>query len=147
LAENADIKLLMFDGSQTEADAGTLALVDDHSCIVVNKCDDKKMQTPLGGGFEVSVKSGDGIDVLISALTRRIEDMVGLQETPALTRERHRAALSDAQDSLARALRADMPELCAEDLRLAIRSLGRITGRVDVEDLLDVVFRDFCIGK
>jgi tRNA modification GTPase len=42
---------------------------------------------------------------------------------------------------------ADLPELAAEDVRLASRALGRITGRVDVEDLLDVIFRDFCIGK
>ena len=46
-----------------------------------------------------------------------------------------------------RSLAADLPELRAEDLRLAWRSLGRITGRVDVEDLLDVIFADFCLGK
>ena len=40
-----------------------------------------------------------------------------------------------------------MPELAAEDLRLAARALGRITGRVDVDEVLDVIFRDFCIGK
>jgi tRNA modification GTPase len=49
--------------------------------------------------------------------------------------------------SLARALDASQPELMAEDLRLALRAIGRITGRVDVEELLDVIFRDFCIGK
>jgi tRNA modification GTPase len=49
--------------------------------------------------------------------------------------------------SLVRALQAPLPELMAEDVRLALRALGRITGRVDVEDLLDVIFRDFCIGK
>jgi tRNA modification GTPase len=48
---------------------------------------------------------------------------------------------------LRRALGAALPELRAEDLRLALRSLGHITGTVDVEDLLDVIFRDFCIGK
>ncbi len=46
-----------------------------------------------------------------------------------------------------RAAGAELPELAAEDLRLALRTLGRITGQVDVEDLLDVIFRDFCIGK
>ncbi len=49
--------------------------------------------------------------------------------------------------ALRRALTAEDAELCAEDLRLAVRAIGRITGRVDVEDLLDIVFRDFCIGK
>ena len=50
-------------------------------------------------------------------------------------------------ECLGRARDAGSPELVAEDLRLAVRALGRITGRVDVEDLLDVIFREFCIGK
>jgi tRNA modification GTPase len=66
---------------------------------------------------------------------------------PSLTRLRHRRALETCRDSLARALAADEVALAAEDLRLAVRALGRITGRVDVEDLLDVIFREFCIGK
>lgn len=66
-----------------------------------------------------------------------------------LTRARHRNALELALDHLKQALedRSRGLELIAEDIRLAARGLGRITGRVDVEDLLDVVFRDFCIGK
>ncbi len=68
-------------------------------------------------------------------------------EAPVLTRARHRQALEEAAASLHRARAATLPELQAEDLRLALRSLGRITGTVDVEDLLDVIFRDFCIGK
>ena len=66
---------------------------------------------------------------------------------PLLTRARHREALETAAEALGRSLAADLPELRAEDLRLAWRSLGRITGRVDVEDLLDVIFADFCLGK
>ena len=64
-----------------------------------------------------------------------------------LTRARHRAALEDCRAALERFLQASAPELAAEDLRLATRALGRITGRVDVEDLLDVIFAEFCIGK
>ena len=64
-----------------------------------------------------------------------------------LTRARHREALEAAAAALRRSLTADLAELRAEDLRLAWRSLGRITGRVDVEDLLDVIFADFCLGK
>jgi tRNA modification GTPase len=70
-----------------------------------------------------------------------------LTENPLLTRERHRRGLEECHDSLARALRAGSVELLAEDLRLAVRAIGRITGRVDVEDLLDAIFREFCIGK
>jgi tRNA modification GTPase len=70
-------------------------------------------------------------------------------DAPALTRPRHRAALGDALSALKHALTApaDQPELFAEDLRLALRAVGRITGQVDIEELLDLVFRDFCIGK
>ena len=74
----------------------------------------------------------------------------GGAEVP-LTRLRHRVALMDSADALARAA-TEGPgtgdsELVAEDLRVAARALGRVTGRVDVEDLLDVIFNDFCIGK
>jgi tRNA modification GTPase len=67
---------------------------------------------------------------------------------PALTRTRHRQALEAARAALDRAAAATGPaELMAEELRGAAHELGRLTGRVDVEDLLDVIFRDFCIGK
>jgi len=71
-------------------------------------------------------------------------------ESALVTRERHRRALEDALAAPRRALgpglagREDLP---AEELRIAARALGRLTGRVDVEDILDVIFRDFCIGK
>ena len=77
--------------------------------------------------------------------------MFGEVETPVVTRARHRSELLTCVEALGRAeqLAAGQGEvaLVAEELRQAVRSLGRITGRVDVEDLLDVVFRDFCIGK
>ena len=66
---------------------------------------------------------------------------------PPLTRARHREALRDAEAALGRALEAPEVALAAEDLRLAMRALGRITGAVRIDELLDVIFRDFCIGK
>jgi tRNA modification GTPase len=96
--------------------------------------------------FPISALTGDGIDALLSALGGRVAQTYRI-EAPVLTRARHRQALEDAILSLRRALSAALPELRAEDLRLALRSLGHITGTVDVEDLLDVIFRDFCIGK
>jgi tRNA modification GTPase len=83
---------------------------------------------------------------LLGALGERVADSYRI-EAPMLTRARHRQSLEDATASLRRSLSAPLPELRAEDLRLALRSLSRITGAVDVEDLLDVIFRDFCIGK
>jgi tRNA modification GTPase len=67
-----------------------------------------------------------------------------------VTRERHRLALQDTWAALRRALAPGLSgreDLLAEELRLAARALGRLTGRVDVDDILDVIFRDFCIGK
>ncbi len=68
-------------------------------------------------------------------------------EQPALTRLRHREALEECRAALARAADTAAPELMAEDLRLAARHLGRITGRVDVEEILGRIFAEFCVGK
>ena len=147
LAQNADLKLLVFDASQANIDAHSLQLIDENALVVLNKCDLKHADLGMDQGIEISVKTEDGLGALLSQMEERIADLIGVQETPALTRERHRVALQDCQAALKRSLLGAMPELVAEDLRLAIRYLGRITGRVDVEDLLDVVFNDFCIGK
>ncbi|MDN3721221.1 hypothetical protein QW131_23600 [Roseibium salinum] len=84
-----------------------------------------------------------------SRLTRFAEETISLSEAPLATRERHRHYLNACLAGLKSAVEAaDLPaELRAEDLRRAADALGRITGRIDVEDLLDVIFRDFCIGK
>lgn len=95
----------------------------------------------------VSVKSGEGIDAFLSLLTSKIEKLFVGSETAMITRARHRKALTEVREALYRSRQAVLPELQAEDLRVAYRALGRITGTVDVEDLLDVIFRDFCIGK
>ncbi|WP_299477581.1 tRNA uridine-5-carboxymethylaminomethyl(34) synthesis GTPase MnmE [uncultured Roseibium sp.] len=96
-----------------------------------------------------SDKDEDGMAALFNALTRFAEETISLSEAPLATRERHRHYLSDCLAALDAAAEAGhLPaELRAEDLRRASDCLGRITGRIDVEDLLDVIFRDFCIGK
>lgn len=97
----------------------------------------------------ISALSGDGIDHLLMEIKRRIAARA--PQAALITRERHRRALMDAAEHLARvndgAMQGRAPELVAEDMRLALRSLGRITGRVDVEDILDRLFSGFCIGK
>jgi len=98
----------------------------------------------------LSLKSSEGLPELISTLAALVAERLETKsEAPALTRPRHRAALTEALTNLRHSLTAprDQPELFAEDLRLALRAVGRITGQVDVEELLDQVFRDFCIGK
>jgi tRNA modification GTPase len=97
----------------------------------------------------VSVKTGDGVAELLSAITARVGAELGGVESPLVIRERHRAALTACMEAIDTALVGDARplELRAEDLRRAGDALGRVTGRIGVEDLLDVIFRDFCIGK
>ncbi|MGA8991114.1 MAG: GTPase, partial [Rhodoplanes sp.] len=100
--------------------------------------------------FAVSARTGEGLAELLEALERFAADFLGGGEPVLITRERHRRALQEALAALNRALAeppADREEIVAEELRLAARALGRLVGRVDVEDILDVIFRDFCIGK
>ena len=99
--------------------------------------------------FRISARRGDGISDLISALVGFAQDFFGTTEGGAITRERQRRLLSDTAAALERSLTAigQGEELAAEDLRSAAMSLGRLLGRVDVEDILDVIFREFCIGK
>lgn len=95
----------------------------------------------------VSALLGTGIAELHACLAAKAREMVAYGGPPALTRPRHRAALIELSDCLGRAAEVSLPELQAEDLRQAVRALGRITGSVGVEDVLDSVFAQFCIGK
>jgi tRNA modification GTPase len=100
--------------------------------------------------FRVSALTGSGMDKLLGALTRHAAGFLGAGEPALLTRARHRQALESTLAALRRALvepAASREDLIAEELRLAAMALGRLTGRIDVEDVLDVIFRDFCIGK
>ena len=147
-AGDADIKLLVFDATLPEPDAHTLALIDEGAIIVINKCDRNAALKDIAGSLRVSAQSGQGLDALVAVIAAKAGDLIGARKgPPSLTRARHRAAVEEGRDALKRSLNATLPELMAEDIRLATRALGRITGRVDVEDLLDVIFRDFCIGK
>lgn len=151
-ANSADIRLLLFDGTQGAADAATLSLMDDRSIIVFTKCDLPDFKTPdmnvAQAALGISSASGQNMDSLLKILGEKISALYSVsRDTPSLTRARHRAALEDTLQRLRAVKEAPLPELMAEDVRMAARSLGRITGRVDVEDLLDVIFRDFCIGK
>ena len=99
--------------------------------------------------FKISAKTGQDVNSLFEALAQHAANSFA-GEPSLVTRDRHRHALTDTLAALDRALAegpAGREDIIAEELRLAARSLGRLTGRVDVEDILDVIFRDFCIGK
>jgi tRNA modification GTPase len=137
--------LLLLDGSLADPRAGLPADLPEPDFTVWNKSD-------LGfvrDGLCISLKTGEGIFMLQEMLQQKVQHKLDGDGAPMLTRPRHRHALGEAVAALRHGLDAprDQPELLAEDLRLAMRAIGRITGRVDVEELLDFVFRDFCIGK
>jgi tRNA modification GTPase len=98
--------------------------------------------------FRISAARGDGVADLVAALVGFARDFFGSTEGGLVTRERQRRLLMDTAASLDRSVASiGGEELVAEDLRSAAYSLGRLLGRVDVEDVLDVIFREFCIGK
>ncbi len=98
--------------------------------------------------LDLSATADGGVDALDARLRAKAVEALAGGEFPAVTRERHRLRLTEARSHLARAIPVlGQAELAAEDLRLAARALGRVAGRVDAEDILDVVFASFCIGK
>lgn len=88
-----------------------------------------------------------GIEPLLSWLEHKLSALINIGDEPVLTRQRHRDALTSASKNLETALNPRELEIRSEFLRLAAEDLGRITGRIDVEDLLDVIFSEFCVGK
>ncbi len=138
--------LLLLDGSAANPRAGLPADLPQPDLTVWNKSDLGRARE----GISISLKTGEGLSMLQFLLQQKVQQKLEAGgDAPALTRPRHRHALAEALAALEHGLAAPAahPELLAEDLRLAVRAIGRITGRVDVEELLDFVFRDFCIGK
>ena len=113
--------------------------------------DSQSERSRATGRFDhlLSTVTGEGVQKLVADLARRVKSEFDAGESPLVTRSRHRSALQGCVAALDAALadEARAIELRAEDLRRAGDALGRITGRIGVEDLLDVIFRDFCIGK
>ena len=168
-AAEADLVLWLTDGSDD------LAAETSHKyLIIINKMDkrglknetaftnEKIFENEFVSGFlrktgvsretliPISSHLGLGVERLLRRLTEFAQSSFAGSETALVTRERHRNALQAALDALNRAMalpRRDAEDLVAEELRSAAGALGRLTGRIDVEDVLDVVFRDFCIGK
>lgn len=135
-AADADLVLLISTGDAPVSGAGL---------HIVNKID-------LGGmvpacALGVSVLTGEGLDHLHNRLAHEAQRLTEREGPPPLTRARHRSALDEAFSRLRDAGSAILPELRGEDLRLALRAIGRITGAIGVEDLLGDIFGRFCIGK
>ncbi|MBY0562677.1 MAG: tRNA uridine-5-carboxymethylaminomethyl(34) synthesis GTPase MnmE [Hyphomonadaceae bacterium] len=170
-AEGADVRIGVVEAG-TEAPASLLAALQPNDLLVHSKADladplpfsafqgeasgSANSHLPLSGGeregvveLTVSAITGKGMAALEAQLAQRVADALGREEAPTLTRARHRRLVEEARAALVRALSrlADAPELAAEDVRVAASAIGRLTGRIDVEDLLDEIFLSFCIGK
>ena len=147
-AAAADLVLWLVDDSRADARPETMSR---NTWLVRTKADlidsDSQRDLRKQGFIVVSAKSGLGIDELIAKLSNEAERLGG--EPALVTHARQRHALADAVRHLEAVLSAPFlpEELLAEELRLAARALGRVTGRVDIEDVLDEIFKNFCIGK
>ena len=161
-AENADLRLVVVDRADwPHIDPEAARLIDAKTIILINKVDGSdaddiptvwqgasvegdRLELPV---LAISAMTGQGVESLLQLLETRVKEGLDFAGPVPLTRLRHRRALESASDHLDRGLQTEIAELAAEDVRLAVREIGKITGRVDVEDLLDIIFGDFCIGK
>ena len=161
-AASANLVLWVVDGTVIESRALQRPLIqapsESTAWLAVNKMDlvAEEDRRRIESGFNkeeivnlVSSTTGAGVDELVNALARFAGSFF-TPEPALVTRERQRAHLKEtvlALEGAQRAARDGREEIMAEQLRLATRALGKLLGRVDVEDVLDVIFRDFCIGK
>jgi tRNA modification GTPase len=160
-AEEADMRLGLVDGQAEASEAVAIAERLRPGDLLVST----KRDIPHGAAFYeafqiyedlhldypawVSVKTGEGLAELEASIARRVAEALDREEAPVLTRARHRRLVEEARAALQRAIPAlnAGPELAAEDVRVAADQIGRLTGRIDVEDLLGEIFSSFCIGK
>jgi tRNA modification GTPase len=155
-AAEADLVLWVVDASEKAVEIGPSFPAAQAVWLVINKIDsmNSEYSSKFASGmsvhsFEISALTGRSMNSLIKALAEHASNYFGT-EPAVVSRERHRRSLIDTQGALDRAIAegsAGREDIIAEELRLAARALGRLTGRVDVEDVLDAIFRDFCIGK
>jgi tRNA modification GTPase len=146
--ENSAFNLVLLDCATAAEQYSQVAdLLTEKSLLIVTKSDQKITPKLPQNYLSVSVHSGDGMDNLIAAIQKRVLVLMESAPSPLITRARHRAALRDAHLVLSRWNLALPLELACEELRAAATSLGKITGKIWVDDVLDLVFSRFCIGK
>jgi tRNA modification GTPase len=158
-ASKADLRVLIFDSTSFSRESLEAFERGPADVVLMNKidldprdgADGRDSLGNVQGRFGCSLVSGEGLSEVMAHIAREARARMDVSEGPVVSRARHRAALEACLINVERAreglIGGVVPEIVAEDLRFACDDLGRITGRVDVEDLLDVVFRDFCIGK
>lgn len=147
-AAEADLRIHVIDGAAPSPPPGP---VEAQDIVVFNKADLRPVILAPDGALPISAASGEGIGKLESWIAGFVSGRAASVEAPVITRARHREKLTAGLSSLKAArsaLRDDIgAELAAEDIRMALRDLSSVIGRVDVEDVLGAVFSKFCIGK
>lgn len=146
-AKAAQIRLIVLDSTTLpHIEPEIEKWLDEDAIIVLNKSD---LATPdyARPHIRISTQTGEGLDALKNVLKEKAEQIAGTAETPTLNRHRQVETLRLTMAELETAKTAPAAELMAESIRHALAQLGRMTGHVDVESLLDVIFSDFCIGK
>jgi tRNA modification GTPase len=146
-AENADLKILILDAT----DLRNWPKIDDQTLLVINKIDKAENAIPdflaRFDPIQISIKENINLDKLITTLEHQVKELASPGSSPLITRARYREALNEMLENLSYFSLTKNIELAAEDLRLAIRAIGKITGKVDVDEILDKIFAGFCIGK
>ena len=142
-AEDADLKILLLDVDNLEI---AQDLLDEKTLLVVNKID-LNSDLQLGGAILISIKQKINLEELLKQLEERVKSLTCCASHPPITRARYRHSLNAVVDNLLEFSLQKNIEFAAEDLRLSVREIGKITGKVEVDDILDVIFSGFCIGK
>jgi len=152
-SKESDLSLIVIDNSSQIIDPKIENLINDNCIVVLNKSDVNNQQnhnfkkTPV---VLISVKNNKNIIELTEKIKEKLSSKFTTTNNVLVTRERHRTKLNDCLNEINNFLKRDQNkdiEIAAEDLRLATRHLGAIVGKVDVEEILDSIFKDFCIGK
>ena len=152
-SKESDLSLIVIDNSSKSIDPKIKKLINKDSIIVLNKSDiDDKQNHNFAESSVVliSVKNNKNITQLTTTIKKRLSSKFITSNNVLVTRERHRIKLNDCLKEIDSFLKKDQNkdiEIAAEDLRMATRHLGGIVGKVDVEEILGSIFKDFCIGK
>ncbi len=150
--KNADLNIVVIDNSNKKISKKIKSMINKESIVLLNKSDIHAKENYKFNTDTVfaSVKDNKNIDKLINLIKKRLSKKYLSNNNVLITRERHRVKLNDCLMEIEKFLKKDQNkhlELAAEDLRLAARHLGSIVGKVDVEEILSSIFKDFCIGK
>ena len=151
-SKEADLNIIVIDNSSKKINKEVQKMINKDTIIFLNKSDvsDKQNHRFNVDTVLASVKNNKNIDKLIDLIKAKLSKKFTSNNSALITRERHRVKLNDCLKEIDKFLKKDQNkdlELAAEDLRMATRHLGSIVGKVDVEEILGSIFKDFCIGK